>query len=374
MPANLSSRPSLSPRLTRVLGIEAPLMQSGMAGVAGHELVTAVSNAGGLGVVAALRLTPDEVRNSIRKVRAGTDQPFGVNIWLHDDVRTSPDPASIPDDVVRRSQAVLNHFRRRLELPPTLERPPAAVDLVDAALEIMIEEEIPIFSAGLGIPESELVERFHRVGTKVVCMVATVEDARAALANGVDVIAAQGSEAGGHRSYGQKHDRDAADRNPTADLVAEVVEDLGAKVPVLAAGGIVDGRGLAAMMRLGAEGALLGTRFVATKESGASALWKTRLTTGDRSTSFTDGFTGQWARVLTSEFTQEWEKSGAEALPGLLQAAAGLDLFTEAKKLDDDQLQPLYAGTAVDQLCDVPSAAEVVQRIVIEARAALESD
>jgi nitronate monooxygenase len=364
----------LSPRLTRVLGIEAPLMQSGMAGVAGPRLVAAVSNAGGLGVIAALRRTPDEVRHSIREVRARTDRPFGVNIWLHDDVRTSPDPASIPDDVVRGAQAVLNQFRIRLELEATLERPPAAVDLVDAALEIMIDEKIPVFSAGLGIPESDLVERFHRVGTKVVCMVATVEDAIAAVANGADVIAAQGSEAGGHRSYGQKHKRDAADRNPTADLVSDVVATLGAKVPVLAAGGIVDGRGLAAMMRLGAEGALLGTRFVATQESGASDLWKSRLTTGDRSTSFTDGFTGQWARVLTSEFTQGWEKSGAQALPGLLQAAAGQDLFTEAKKLADDQLQPLYASTAVDQLSDVPSAAEVVQRIVIEARTALHAD
>ncbi|MDG1411387.1 MAG: nitronate monooxygenase [Acidimicrobiales bacterium] len=363
----------LSPRLTRVLGIQAPLMQSGMAGVAGPRLVAAVSNAGGLGVVAALRLAPDEVRDSIRKVRAATDQPFGVNIWLHDDVRTSPDPQSIPDDVVRSAQAVLNQFRIRLELETTLDRPPAAVDLVDTALQVMIEEKIPVFSAGLGIPEPELVERFHRVGTKVVCMVATVDDAMAAVANGVDAIAAQGGEAGGHRSYGQKHDRSAADKNPTAELVSAVVAAVGAKVPVLAAGGIVDGRGLAEMMKLGAEGALLGTRFVATQESGASDLWKTRLTTGERATTFTDGFTGQWARVLTSEFTQEWETSGAQALPGLLQAAAGQDLFSRAKKLNDDQLQPLYAGSGVDQLSDVPSAAEVVERIVIEARASLGS-
>lgn len=349
-------------------------MQSGMAGVAVPELVAAVSNAGGLGVIASLRLPPDVVRESIRTVRASTDKPFGVNIWLHDDVRTSPDPASVPDDVVRGSQAVLNRFRTRFELAPTLERPAAATDLVETALEIMIQERIPVFSAGLGIPEPALVERFHRVGTKIVCMVATVEDAETAAENGVDVVAAQGSEAGGHRSYGQKHSRAAADKNLTADLVAAVADAVGPRVPVVAAGGIVDGYGLAAMIRLGAEGVLLGTRFVATKESGASDLWKTRLTTGDRSTSFTDGFTGQWARVLTSEFTQEWEQSGAEALPGLLQAAAGQDLFTAAKKLGDDQLQPLYAGTAADQLSDILSAADVVHSIVAEARAALATD
>jgi len=365
------SETPLSPRVTDALGVEAPIMQSGMAGVAGPELVAAVSNAGALGVMAALRLSPDAVRESIRAVRARTDKPFGVNIWLHDDVRSSPDPTTIPEDVVRGAQAVLNQFRPRFELDPSLATPPPAVDLVDTALEIMIEERIPVFSAGLGIPEPELVERFHRVGTKVVCMVAGPEDASLAVGNGADAIAAQGGEAGGHRSYGQKHDRPAADRGATAALVPAVVAVVGAAVPVLAAGGIVDGRGLADMMRLGADGALLGTRFVATKESAASELWKTRLTTGDRSTSFTDGFTGQWARVLTSEFTEEWEASGAEALPGLLQAAAGQDIFAAAKTLHDDQFQPLYAGTAADQLSDIPSAADVVHRIVAEAREAL---
>ena len=105
---------------------------------------------------------------------------------------------------MRGSQTVLNHFRPRFDLPLTLARPPPATDLVDAALEVMIEEKIPVFSAGLGIPEPDLIERFHRAGTKVVSMVATVEDAKTAVANGVDVVAAQGSESGGHRSYGVK--------------------------------------------------------------------------------------------------------------------------------------------------------------------------
>ncbi len=364
----------LSPRLHRVLGINAPIVQSGMAGVAVPALVAAVSNAGGLGVIASLRLPPDAVRSAIQDVRALTSRPFGVNIWLHDDVRTSPDPDAIPDDVVRGAQAVLNHFRPRFDLDTQLDRPPPANDLVDAALDVMVDERIPVFSAGLGIPEPELVERFHRVGTKVVCMVAGVEDAVGAVANGADVVVAQGSEAGGHRSHGTKLERQTAMQSSTTELVAAVVDAVGGEVPVLAAGGIVDGRGLAAMIRLGSDGVLLGTRFVATKESGASALWKKRLTTGDRTTSFTDGFTGQWARVLTSEFTDEWEASGAEALPGLLQAAAGQDLFNAAKKLGDDQLQPLYAGAAAGRLHDIPSAADVIYDIVTEAQAALDSD
>lgn len=346
-------------------------MQSGMAGVAGPELVAAVSNAGGLGVMAALRLTPDAVRESIRRIREVTARPFGVNIWLHSDVRVSPDPGSIPDDVVRSSQTVLNHFRPRFDLPPTLERPPPATDLVDAALEVMIEERVPVFSAGLGIPEPELVERFHRVGTKVVSMVASVEDGMTAVANGVDVVAAQGSESGGHRSYGEKRERRKITGTSSLVLVPAMVDAIGSRVPVLASGGVVDGRGLAAILALGADGVLVGTRFVATQESEAAEIWKERLTSGVRSTTLTDGFTGQWARVLSSEFAEYWGESGAGALPGLLQAAVGQDLFGTAKKLGDDQLQPLYAGAAVGQLADIPSASDVVAQMVADARAIL---
>ncbi len=358
----------LSPRLTTALSIDAPIMQSGMAGVAGVDLVAAVSNAGGLGVMAALRLTADQVRDRIRRVRAATDRPFGVNIWLHDDVRVSPDPTAISADVVNASQAAMNQVRPRFGLPPTLDRPAPMPDLIDDALEVMIEEGIPVFSAGLGIPEAGLVERFHRVGTKVVSMVASVEDGEHAVANGVDVVVAQGSESGGHRSYGAKHPRHLAGGVSTLVLVPAMVDAIGATTPVLASGGIVDGRGLAAMLALGADGVLLGTRFVATQESEAAMVWKERLTSGERTTTLTDGFTGQWARVLASEFTEHWSDSDAEALPGLLQAAAGADLFGAARRADDPEFQPLYAGAAVGQLRDVPTAADVVATIVSDAR------
>jgi nitronate monooxygenase len=362
----------LGGRLTEAIGIEAPVLQSGMGGVAGPELAAAVSNAGGLGTVAALNLAPDAVRRAIVEMRERTDRPFGVNIWLHQDVRNPPDPAGVADDVVRGSQAVLNEFRPRFDLEPTLERPPPSPDLVDAAIEVMIDERVPVFSAGVGVPEADLVERFHRVGSRVASMVATTEDARAAVANGVDVVIAQGSESGGHRSHGRKRPRSEAIGSSTLVLVPEVVDAVGDRVPVVAAGGIIDGRGLAAMLAIGADGVLLGTRFVATRESQAAEVWKRRLTTGDRATVLTDGFSGQWARVLRSDFTDRWAEVGAEALPGLLQAAAGSDLFGAARRFDDDQLQPLYAGAAVGRLDGIPGAGEVVTTLVEEAVAALD--
>ncbi len=338
-----------------------------MGGVAGPDLVAAVSNAGGLGILAALRLEPDQVRASIRRVRELTDRPFGVNIWLHDDVRTPPDPAMLSDDAVRRTQSVLNELRPRFDLPTTLAAPGPEPDLVDAALEVMLEERIPVFSAAIGVPEADLVERFHSAGTKVVSMVATTADGIAAVANGSDVVVAQGTESGGHRSYGRKLDRAEASGASTLTLVPVMLDAVGAAVPVVAAGGIIDGRGLAAMLALGADGVLLGTRFVATKESAAADIWKQRLTSGERRTTLTDGFTGQWARVLQSDFTDHWDDAGVEPLPGLLQGAAGRDLFGTAKKLDDDQVQPLYAGAAADGLSDIPGAAEVIQRIIDDA-------
>lgn len=361
----------LSPRLREVLGIEVPILQSGMGGVAGTELAAAVCNAGGLGVLAALGLGPDQTRAAIRELRSLADKPFGVNIWLHDDVRRPPDPEAVPDDVIQGSQAVLNDYRPQLDLPTILARPEPLPDLVNAALEVMIDERVPVFSSAIGVPERELVDRFHAVGSNVVAMAATTADASEAVRNGVDVVVAQGTEAGGHRSFGTKRSRTDAVGLSTLILVSEVIAAIDGAVPVVAAGGIIDGRGLAAMLALGADGVLLGSRFVATKESLASPLYKTHITTGDRATTLTDGFTGQWARVLASEFTERWEASGVTPPPGLLHAAAGRDLFSEAKRVGDERLQPLYVGAGVGALRDIPAAGDVVRDMLTEARAAL---
>lgn len=358
-------------RLRAVLGIEAPILQSGMRGVAGPALAAAVSNAGGLGILAALFQGPDDVRASIRAIRELTDRPFGVNLWLHDDVRTPPDVDRIDSDAVRSVQDVFNELRPRFDLAPSLAQPPQMPDLVGAALEVMIEERIPVFSAGVGLPEAELVERFHAAGTKVVAMVASTDDAETAADSGADVVIAQGAEAGGHRSHGRKLERGDATGTGTFSLIPDVVARVGDRVPVVAAGGIVDGRGLAAAIVLGASGVLMGTRFVATTESEANDAWKRRLVSADGRTVVTDGFTGQWARVLRSEFTDHWDAAGVEALPGLLQAALGADLYAAAVRMGDDQMQPLYAGASYRQIGDLPGAGDVVRSVVRDAASLL---
>jgi nitronate monooxygenase len=356
--------------LCDLLGIRYPILQSGMGGVAGPELVAEVSRAGGLGILAALRLTGDQLRSGIRRVRELTDRPFGVNLWLHTEIRPPVDPATLPEDTVRRVQGALNTFRDRLGLSATTARPAPVPDLIDEAFDIILEERVPVWSIGLGNPGRDMVARCRERGVKVVAMVATVDDARAVAASGVDAVVAQGSEAGGHRSTWVKPaSRDAAQVGAMA-LIPQIVDAV--DLPVIAAGGIADGRGIAAALALGAVGALLGTRFVATRDSAAADfLKKALLEQGSEATTVTDAFTGLYARVLKNAFTDGYRASGAPVLPALLQSSAAQDIYAAATKQQNREYVAIHAGQSVGMVHDLPGAAEVVETLVRETRAAL---
>ena len=360
---------SLRTPLCDLLGIEYPIVQSGMGSAAGPELAAEVSGAGGLGIVAGLGVTPDELRKRIRHVRSVTDRPFGVNQWLHTELRPPVDPARVPATTMRAVQRELNVFRERLGIPAVDGAAPGMPDLIDAEFEVILDERVPVWSIGLGNPEPAMVRRCHERGIKVMAMVATVEDARAVEQNGVDIIVAQGGEAGGHRSTWIKQPREAA-TVATLTLVPQVVDAV--RVPVVAAGGIADGRGVVAALALGAVGALLGTRFVATRESMASEVWKKRLLESDGAqTTLTEAYTGLWARSLPNRYTEDYAASGAPVLPALMQQRAAQDIFTTAARQGDAEHSMLYAGQSTGLVHDLPGAAEVVERIAREARAVL---
>lgn len=357
--------------LCELLGIEYPVVQSGMGGVAGPEMVAEVSRAGGLGVLAGLNVPPDDVRRMIHRVRELTDRPFGVNLWLHPALRPPIDPRSVPGDVVARAQGQLNRFREHLGLTPVHDRPRPMPDVLDAAIDVVLDERVPVFSTALvGQHDAAMVRRCHDRGVNVMAMVATVDDARAAASAGVDVIVAQGGEAGGHRSIGNKPDTPEAHSIATMALVPVVVDTV--RVPVVAAGGIADGRGLVAALALGASGILLGTRFVATRESMAAEYWKKRLLESDATaTTLTDVFSGLWARGLRNRFSEEYRVSGAPVLPPLLQRSAANDIYTQAAKQQDAEFSALWAGQSIGLIHDLPGAGEVVHAIVREARQVL---
>lgn len=357
--------------LCDILGIEHPILQSGMGGVAGPDLVAEVSNAGGLGILAGLHVPPEPLREAIRKVRQLTNRPFGVNLWLHEDMLPPIDVATIPESTVHAVQGVLNQFRARLGIPTTLARPAGIADVTSAAFEVILEERVPVFSSALvGYQDPDMVRRCHERGINVMTMVATVDDARQAQSAGVDIIVAQGGEAGGHRSTGVPMNSPAAANISTMVLVPQIVDAV--RVPVVAAGGIADGRGLVAALALGASGILLGTRFVATRESAVPEFQKKALLEADSSaTALTNTITGMYARALRNRFIDEYEAAGAPVLPAHVQRNAAQDVFVAAGKQRELAYFPIMSGESVGMIHDLPGAGEVVETIVREARAVL---
>jgi nitronate monooxygenase len=223
-----------------------------------------------------------------------------------------------------------------------------------------------VLSIGLGAPSAELVDRCHEAGTKVMVMVTSVADARAMAALGVDVIVAQGVEAGGHRSFLTPPEPGDRSGIGTMALVPEVVEAVGC--PVLAAGGIVDGRGLLAALALGADGVLMGSRFIATRESVAPELHRKAVLERDGSeTRVTAALSGWPARAIVTDLVDGFEAAGVAPLPFPLQYVANADIRAAGVDRGDGELVAMWAGQAIGRVHGTWDAAEVVVTTMTEA-------
>ena len=341
-----------------------------MSRVAGPELVAAVSNAGGLGILAALRLEPEDLRAQIKRIRGLTDKPFGVNLWLHPAVVEPIAPESTDPQTGVGAQRKLNEIRAHLGLGASTAAPSRFPELVALNFDVILEERVPVWSIGLGNPGREMVARCHERGIRVMAMVTNVEDARTVAVAGADFIVAQGTEAGGHRSNWtastpEVRERRAANQEGgTMVIVPKIVDAVTA--PVIAAGGIADGRGLVAALALGAAGVMLGTRFIATRESIAPAFFKAAvLAAGAGDTVLSRAFTGLPMRTLRNRFTIEY--GDAPVFPPMLQSSAAEDIFKAAAERGDAEYFPMPAGESAGLVTDMPSAEDVVRTIVDEA-------
>jgi nitronate monooxygenase len=349
-----------SSALCSALGIEHPIIQSGMSRVAGPELVAAVSGAGGLGILAALRLEPHELRAQVRRIRELTSAPFGVNLWLHPSVVRPLAPESIDPARLASAQRTLNTIRAGLGLPASSALPPAFPALVELNLQVILDERVPVFSVGLGNPGREMVARCHDRGIRVMAMATNVADASDVAAAGVDFVVAQGLEAGGHRS---NWSASAAGEAGTMVIVPRIADAV--RLPVIAAGGIADGRGAAAALALGAAGVMLGTRFIATRESIAPPFFKQAvLAAGPGDTLVSSAFTGLPMRVLRNRFTEEY--GDAPVLPPMLQSGSAEDVFKAAAQRADPRDASMPAGESAGLIDDLPSAADVVRAIAAD--------
>ena len=265
---------ALHTRLCALLGIQYPILLAGMGRASTPELAAAVSNAGGLGVIGAASCGPNQLRAWIRRTRELTDRPFGVDTLLPASVRRGGSNAGGPsaETLVPQHRGFARDFMAAQGLEAVdaetfdrvLDRDPADKDgpaplsraFFEAQMEVVIEERVPVYAAGLGNP-GPWMERLHANGTKVMAVVGTTRHARQVVESGIDIIVAQGHDGGGHNSP-----------IGTMALIPQVVDAVAGRVPVVGAGGIGDGRGIAAALMLGAEGAWIGTAFLATEEAG----------------------------------------------------------------------------------------------------------
>lgn len=346
-----------------LIGVEVPIVQAPMAGGGTTaELVSAVANAGGMGMIAAARLSAEELESMIHATRRLTNRPFGVNFIL-----APPEPF---DGQAETVQAGLNQLREQFNLPlqkGKLKLPPPAS--LEEQLEIVLNQKIPVVSFAMGNP-AKFVDRIHEHEALVFGTATTVDEAVELEKAGVDVTVAQGAEAGGHRSTFSVHYGDDLPLIGTMVLVPNVVDAV--KCPVLASGGIMDGRGFAAALALGASGVQMGTRFLATKESGAFPEYRQKIGSArDTDTVVTWQFTGRPARSIRNQFIEHLDREGITPLPWPYQAVAADDIYRAATSGHIAEIAPLLAGQGAALARPNQSAAEVVAEIVGDAQQVL---
>jgi enoyl-[acyl-carrier protein] reductase II len=315
---------TMQTRLTELLGIDHPVMLAGMGGVSYAPLVTAVSEAGGFGCLGASTMSDDRMVAEIEAVRTATDKPFGVDLLT-----------AMPGGLTRQ-------------------------------VELIVEGGARAFVAGLGVP-AEVVDLCHAHGLLVVNMCGKVAHAVRAVEAGCDLVVAQGTEAGGHTG-----------KVATMPLVPQIVDAVGDRVPVVAAGGIFDGRGLAAALALGADGVWVGTRFIATPEArGVRGYKEALLASAEDGTTVSRAYSGKTMRVIRSEYTDYFavhpeelarfpEQMGRAFSDGVLHLGA------DAEATDVDPARECFpAGQGVGGIHELVPAGELVGRLVEEAERAL---
>ena len=323
--------------LTSKLGINYPIIQGPLGGLSSQRLTAAVSNLGGLGSFGAHGLPPEAIKDVIAQIRSLTSKPFAMNLWVSmedEGARTSDENA------FNRSLAPLAVHLAALGAPRPTYRPYSPIRFEDQA-RVLLDANVPVFSFIVGIPPREILEECRTKGIVTIGAATTPDEAAALQEAGVDAIVASGFEAGGHRGSFLRSAEDSL--TGTLSLVPQIVDIV--DVPVIAAGGIGDARGVIAALALGAEAVQMGTAFLACEESGAGVLHREALR-GRKAghTALTKGFTGRLARGIHNRLIEELNKPGTEILPYPLQRGLVRSLSTAAEAAGRPDLLPLWAG------------------------------
>lgn len=364
----------LRTKLCDMLGIEYPILSAGMGPTligektgAPVELVVAVSEAGGLGVLGGSGYTVDELREAIREIKKLTDKPYGVDLLLpkHLDLKGGiggTDAVELPLDKVLKTipiehQEWIHKIKQEMGLPDVdiMIRRNTTTMYPQESIQVCIEEKVPLFCAGLGNP-GFMVADAHAVGMKVLGITGNAKNAKRMADSGIDLLVAQGHEGGGHTG-----------RIGTMVLLPAAI-DAAYPVPVLAAGGIGDGRGLAAALAMGCVGVWVGTRFLATYEGGALDVNKQKiLQSTDEGTRVSTAYTGKTLRASYNRFHDLWENSGLEPLPFPTQVLISSALLASFIEANQTEFVGGLAGQVSGIIKEIKPAAQVLEDMVEEA-------
>ena len=324
--------------LHTLLEIDLPIIQAPMAGVQGSALAVAVSHAGGLGSLPCAMLGLDVMRKELAAITAQTTKPFNVNFFCH----TQPAPC-IERELAWRA-ALLPYFAELGIDSNAISAAPARMPFSHDAADLLDEFRPPVVSFHFGLPSEDLLARVRGWGGKILSSATTVEEARWLEARGVDAVIAQGIEAGGHRGMFLSDDLNT--QVGTFALVPQIVRAV--SIPVIAAGGIADSKGVAAAMALGAAGVQVGTAYLLCPEATTSTVHRAALK-GDaaRVTALTNIFTGRFARGIMNRIMRELGPINVAAPAFPLAAAAMAPLRAKAESMGRDEFSPLWSGQNV---------------------------
>jgi nitronate monooxygenase len=333
--------------LQALLGVSLPVIQAPMAGVQGSALTVAVANAGGLGSLPGALLGLEALRRELEAIRAQTANPYNVNFFCH----SRPQP-SVEREAAWRT--VLARYFAEFDIDPgTIESGSGRLSFSNDAAEVLSEYKPPVVSFHFGLPPADLLARVRGWGARILSSATTVEEACWLEAQGVDAIIAQGLEAGGHRAIFLSEDLNS--QVGTFALVPQIVRAV--KIPVIAAGGISDAKGVTAAMALGAVGVQVGTAYLLCPETTTSSVHRAALkSTAARVTALTNLFTGRPARSIVNRLMRELGPMNATVPPFPLATATLAPLRDKAERLGSGDFSPLWAGQNTTGCAEMPAS------------------
>ncbi len=346
-------------RATKILGIDYPIMQGPFGGgLSSVELVAAVSNAGGLGGYGAYMLSPKEIFEVNGKIKGATNKPYNINLWVSD---TDATDGTVTDEQYEQARKLFKPYfdEAGIDLP---EKPASFTSRFEDQVQAILDIRPRLFSFVFGLPSADILEQCRKLGIKTAGAATTLDEALVLEAAGVDMIVASGFEAGGHRpSFLGSAEQSITGTFVLLQLIKEKV-----KIPVIAAGGIANGRGVAAALTLGAEGTQIGTAFLACDESGALPIHRQMLfSDAAKYTTLSRAFTGRLGRGITSKLAKDLQGKEKQFLPFPLQSTFMLSLRKAALEQQKWDMVMFWSGQ-IAPILKYTKAPELMQSLILE--------